>query len=396
MQLVRGSRRRDRRPLGAQRKFMRVLLTANTSFALSNFRLGLIRALLAEGHEVFVLVPNDDGAARLVAEGCQFRPLAMNRRGTRVFEEVKTLLNIRRVFREVRPGAVFGFTIKNNLYGGLSARLSGIPFVPNVTGLGLAFSQEGLVQRVLLWAYRAAFRRCPRVFFQNHYDMELMLSNGQVSSDQAVVLPGSGVNLDQFKVVDLPGGPSEPTFLYVGRLLWDKGAGEFVDAAQQMKVDYPQARFQLVGGLETDGKDAIPLATVQKWHDEGTVTYLGRVDDIGDVIARSDCVVLPTYYREGTPRSLLEAAAMARPVITTKMPGCEDVVVDGTSGYLVVPRSVDDLRQRMTDVAQATPEERAKMGRAGRAHMEEHYDERFVIAAYRAVLRDITLGQDPA
>ncbi|MEO1542636.1 MAG: glycosyltransferase family 4 protein [Pseudomonadota bacterium] len=368
---------------------MRILLTANTAFALTNFRLGLIRALRADGHEVFVLVPDDAGVARLVDEGCQFRPLSMNRRGTHVFEETMTVLNLMKVFREVRPDAVLGYTIKNNLYGAFAARMYGIPFIPNVTGLGKAFAQDGVTKRVALWAYRAAFFKCPKVFFQNRYDMEVMLSNGQVLPDQAAVLPGSGVNLGQFQITELPGHQAAPTFLFIGRLLWDKGVGEFVDAAKQLKVDYPQAQFQLLGDFEVEGTDAVPKATVEAWHRSGIVDYLGRVDDVRTVISQSDCVVLPTYYREGTPRSLLEAAAMARPVITTKTPGCEDVVMDGASGFLVAARSLEDLKQRMAAIASMSPEHRSQMGREGRALMEKKYDEEYVVAAYRNALNDI-------
>ncbi|MEO1178154.1 MAG: glycosyltransferase family 4 protein [Pseudomonadota bacterium] len=369
---------------------MRIILTANTAFALINFRLGLIRALKSDGHEVFVLVPQDATVTKLIEEGCQYRPLQMNRRGTHVFEEAATVLSFLRVFRELRPDAVLSYTIKNNLYGGISARALRIPFIPNVTGLGKAFAQESMTKRAALWAYQVAFARCPTVFFQNKTDMELMISHGPVSSDQAAILPGSGVNLDRFRATELPGSQDNPTFLFVGRMLWDKGVGEFVEAAKGIKNVFPKARFQLLGDLEVAGEDAVSEATVRAWHRSGDVEYLGSVEDVRSLVAQADCVVLPSYYREGTPRSLLEAAAMARPLITTKMPGCEDVVTDGTSGYLVDPRSVADLQDRMAEIARLTPEQRTRMGHAGRSFMEEAYDEACVISAYRNALNDIT------
>ncbi|MEL6645015.1 MAG: glycosyltransferase family 4 protein [Pseudomonadota bacterium] len=368
---------------------MRILLTANTAFALSNFRLGLIRALVRDGHDVVALVPDGPETALLRAEGCAVHSLSMNRRGRNILEEARTLFGFYRTFRDVTPDVVFGYTIKNNLYGGVVARMRGIPFIPNVTGLGTAFSEDGILKRALMRTYRAAFKTCPTVFFQNRYDMNLLVEHGQVAERQAALLPGSGVDLQRFKAKPLPGTPDAPTFLYVGRLLWEKGVGEFVEAAQRVRKATPNAAFKLLGDLEHGGKDAIRKSQVDRWQAEGHIEYLGRVEDVRDTLAQADCVVLPSYYREGTPRSLLEAAAMARPIITTRTPGCEDVVRDGETGYLVAPRSVDDLVARMTDYIRMSPEHRSAMGHAGRTFMEQSYDERLVIEAYLKTLDGI-------
>lgn len=363
---------------------MRVLLTGNTCFKIANFRAGLIAALQAQGHEVAVLAPFDDYQPKLVAMGCAVHDLPMDRNGTSPLAEAALLWRMHAALRRLRPDIVFGYTIKNNIYAGLSCRRLGIPFVPNVTGLGPAFNDRGGLNRVVRGLYRLAFARVRVVFFQNPDDRATFLQAGLVAPQRARLLPGSGVDLERFAPQPLPARTDQTTFLLVSRLLWDKGIGLHVEAARAIRARVPQARFQLLGPPDPASRSGIPMAQIQSWVAEGVIDYLGQTDDVRPALAAADCIVLPSWYREGTPRILLEAAATGRPVITTDMPGCRDAVQDGQTGLLCRPRDLESLVTAMERFLQMTPAARAAMGQAARARAEAAFDEAHVIEAYLA------------
>jgi glycosyltransferase involved in cell wall biosynthesis len=305
-------------------------------------------------------------------------------------EEARLLGAFLLQFRFLHPDVILSYTIKNNIYGGLAARMLRIPFIPNVSGLGSAFASDQFRARLVPSLYRSAFRNLPIVFFQNAHDRQLFSELGIVGHGRGRLLPGSGVDTTAFLPCPLPGDASRLTFLLVARLLWAKGVGEYVAAARQLASCFPGARFQIAGPYEDDPVEGVPRNTMEGWSRDGHVEYLGQVGDIREAIAQADCVVLPSYYREGTPRALLEAAAMGRPIVTTDWPGCRSVVDDGKSGFLCRPRDVDDLAAKLRLVAEATPETRAALGRAGRSRAEEYFDERLVVAAYRDALDDLS------
>ncbi|QIE55942.1 glycosyltransferase family 4 protein [Pikeienuella piscinae] len=361
---------------------MKIVVTANTSFNLVNFRSGFIRALQHEGHEVIALAPFDECTDAVRTElGCRIVELKLDRRGTSPPREVASLFAMFRAIRRIRPDIIFSYTIKNNLYGGMAARLTGTPIIPNITGLGTLFSSNGALTAFAGAMYRQSFRTAPVVFFQNLEDRDEFIRMRAISAEKARLLPGSGVDLERFSVSPPPSRPDAPVFLLIGRLLWEKGVGQFVEAARQVRAVCPGAEFRIAGGLEAPSSAAIPEKTVAEWVDEGIIDYLGQVRDVRPALRDATCVVLPTYYREGTPRSLLEAAACGRPVITTDTAGCRTVVRDHVTGYLIAPKNSDDLARAMAAIARASPAELTAMGSAGRAHIEEHFDERIVIKA---------------
>lgn len=365
---------------------MRILLTGNTCFKIANFRAGLIGVLQRLGHEVVVLAPHDDYLPKLVAMGCKVHDLPMDRNGTSPLVEAALLMRIHRTIRRLRPDIVFGYTIKNNIYAGLSCRWLGIPFVPNVTGLGPAFNDRGALNRVVRALYRLAFARARAVFFQNPDDRATFLRAGLVPAERTRLLPGSGVDLERFAPRPLPQDDGGTTFLLVSRLLWDKGVGQFVEAARAIRARAPRCRFQLLGPADPDSRSGIPMAQIQSWVDEGLIEYLGKTDDVRPALAAADCIVLPSWYREGTPRILLEAAATGRPVITTDMPGCRDSILDGQTGFLCAPKDAAALAAAMERFLALPPAERAAMGHAGRRRAEEFFGEDRVIAAYLDLL----------
>jgi glycosyltransferase involved in cell wall biosynthesis len=371
---------------------MHVLLTGNTTFKLANFREGLIRRVLAHGHRVTVVAPPDEYVEKIRALGCDFVPLQMDRNGASPIAEARLLLSIFDVIRRARPDVVFSYTIKNNIYSGIACRGLGIPFVPNVTGLGPTFNATGLLNLTVRALYRVAFRKARAVFFQNSSDVELFTGSRLVSKDHVRLLPGSGVDLNRFTASPLPESGKGIRFLLVARMLWDKGLGVYAEAARKVRETFPQARFQLLGPLDPDSKSGISRAQLDEWISEGVVDYLGSTQDVVPFLQAAHCVVLPSYYREGTPRSLLEAGAVGRPIITTDMPGCRDVVVENESGFLIAPRDVQQLAAAFDAFISLGPEAQAAMGAASRRHIAQSYDEEIVIDAYLEIL-DVLAGK---
>lgn len=373
----------------------KVVISINTSWNIVNFRAGLMRALQRRGFEVVAASPDDGYAARLSEIGCRHVPLAMDNKGTSPLRDAALFFRYLGLMRRERPVIYLGWTIKPNVYGSLAARLLGIPTINNVSGLGTAFLRDGWLTRVVKLLYRAALSRSACVFFQNRDDRDLFVGARLVRPEQARLLPGSGVDLDRFSPAPpAPRAADEgPVFILIARLLWDKGVGEYVEAAQRVKAREPRARFLLLGFLDVENRTAVPRETVEGWEREGIVFYLGQTDDVRPHIAAADCVVLPSY-REGTPRSLLEAAAMARPLIATDVPGCREVVDDDVNGWLCKARDAEDLADKMLRFIAASEEQRLEMGRQSRLKAEREFDERVVIDAYLEAI-DRALGAKP-
>lgn len=363
---------------------MHILLTANTGWNILNFRAPLVDGLLADGHRVTVLAPDDGNAHAISALGCDFVPLPMDNKGLSPKHDGALLLRFRREFRRLQPDCVLGFTIKNNIYGALAARASDLPFIPNVTGLGTAFLSGRILQTVAEQLYRRAFVRCPTVFFQNGDDRDLFLDRRLVRAEQARQLPGSGIDLEKFApraaAIDRPF-----TFLLIARLLRDKGVAEFAEAARQLRPRMPAARFVLLGAIGADNRSAIPAETVAAWVREGIIEHHPPVDDVRPLIASADCVVLPSY-REGMPRSLLEAAAMAKPLIATDVPGCRSVVDDGENGFLCTVRDADSLAAAMARMEALPPDRLTAMGQVARIKTDREFDQAIVVEAYREAI----------
>jgi glycosyltransferase involved in cell wall biosynthesis len=315
--------------------------------------------------------------------GVERIPLRIERSGLNPLADLRLLADFRRILKRLRPVAYFSYTIKPNIYGALAAGSLGIPAIPNVSGLGTAFMKAGPLQQIVTSLYRFGFRRAPVVFFQNEEDRDLFVGHRIVRPDQARVLPGSGVDLERFKPA--PAADAPPTFLLIARLLRDKGIVEFVEAARALRRALPDARFQLLGPIDEGNRSAITRSALDDWVREGVVEHLGTTDDVRPFIAASTAVVLPSY-REGMPRSLLEAAAMARPLIATDVPGCRQIVEDGINGYLCAVRDPSSLADAMHLLAELPLESRAALGKAARRMVEEHYGQECVIRANLDVL----------
>lgn len=367
---------------------LHVLATVNAAWNVWNFRRPVIAALLADGHRVTVLAPADDTVGKIEALGCRFVALKMDQKGLNPVRDLALLRRLRTAFREHQPDVVLGFTIKNNNYGALAARSLGIPFIPNVSGLGTAFLSGGPLRWLAESLYRLAFAGLSTVFFQNCDDRELFVRRKLVRGAQARLLPGSGIDLAHFAPAEyLPAGAS-PTFLMIGRVLRDKGVHEFVEAARLVKAQRPDARFQLLGAVDSQNRTAIDRATVDEWERSGAIEYLGTCEDVRKHIAGAHCVVLPSY-REGAPRTLIEAAAMARPLIASDVPGCRSVVEDGVTGFLCDVRSGASLARACLRFLDLPHDAQIAMGEAGRSKMQREFDQARVVEAYRRAISDV-------
>lgn len=360
---------------------MRILLTVNLAWNIVNFRMGIVRALILAGHDVTVLAPGDSAA--LEAAGARHIPLEMDAKGLSPLSGLVMAARMTRHFRAARPDVILSWTIKNNIFGAMAAARVGVPFIPNVSGLGTAFLSGGALQFVAQTLYRRAFRPLDTVFFQNSDDRDLFTTRNLVKPAQAHLLPGSGIDLVRFSSTPVPEGP--PVFLMIARLLRDKGVVEYAEAARIVRTRHPDATFRLLGALDADNRSAIPEALLREWEAEGVISYLGTAMDVRSHIGAAHCIVLPSY-REGAPRTLIEAAAMAQPVIATDVPGCRAVVENGTTGLLCEARSSESLADACLRFLDMPLDARTAMGHAGRARMESTYDEALVIEAYLAAI----------
>jgi glycosyltransferase involved in cell wall biosynthesis len=368
---------------------LHIVLTGNTTFMIGNFRKGLIKHFIKSGHRVTVMAPVDDYVPIVRELGCNFVSITIDRNGTSVLKDLTLLRAMSDELKKLRPDIVLSFTIKNNIYGGLACRFLKIPFVPNVTGLGPAFNSTGPLNIMVRFLLRHALKKAHKIFFQNADDKALFVSTKLVPPDRVELLPGSGVNLKDFDQSALPKDTGSVRFLLVTRMLWDKGVGIFEQAAAEVRTEFPNAVFQLLGPIDGASKTGISKAQISEWEAQGHVQYIGVTSDVSPFLAQSHCVVLPSFYREGTPKSLLEAGATGRPIITTDMPGCRDLVPDGKNGFIVEPRSVQSLISAFRSFLHLSEDERQTFGSESRKLIEEKYDEKYVITAYQNVLSEL-------
>lgn len=371
---------------------MKIVATVNAAWNLVNFRMGVLRALVDRGDEMIAVAPEDAVSRVALADaGIRLIALPMDSAGVSPARDLELLAGFRRVLARERPAVMLGYTIKPNVYGSLAARSLGIPTLNNISGLGTGFMRKGVLNRVVRGLYRVGLAGAHTVFFQNGDDRAQFETLGLVRPDQEVLLPGSGIDLDRFAAAP-PGDPARPLrFLLVARMLWDKGVGEYVEAARMVRREHPDVRFGLLGGLGAENRTAIPAATVEAWVREGVVDYHPAVADVRGPMADADIIVLPSY-REGTSRVLLEASALGRPMITTDVPGCRDVVEDGVGGLLAQVKDAGSLADAMRRMIALTPAERHAMGRAARARVERDYAEQRVIDIYLRRIAEATGG----
>lgn len=370
----------------------KIVISVNTAWNICNFRSGLVRALTRHGYDVVVMARNDEYTPRLSALGCRVKLLSIDSNGTSPGRDLALLVKYRRVLQSVRPLAYLGYTIKPNVYGSIAANGLSIPVINNIAGLGATFINSSMLTLLVKRLYQYSLRNSSRIFFQNAEDRNLFLRAGLGREQVMEVLPGSGIDLQHFQPVQLSPLPRRPfRFLLMARMLKDKGIEEYVAAAELVRRHGLDAEFQLLGAVDAHNPNAIPLERILAWQQRGLVRYLGKTDDVRPYLADADCIVLPSY-REGVPHCLLEAAAMARPIVATDVAGCRDAVDNGRNGLLCKVEDASDLARKMIQMTGLTPAQRAEMGAWGRNKMTSQFDENIVINKYLGAIEQIELA----
>ena len=365
---------------------MKLVLAANTSWYLWNFRRGLIKAYLTRGDHVILVCPDSEMTSRLAEMGCEIRYLKMPSKTTNPISDLRIFIGFWVLLASERPDVFLAFTIKPFVYGSLAARLVGARNIGTVTGLGTAFIHKNWVTVVAKLLYRVSGKTMEYVFFQNPLDLQFFVSEKMVAKHKTVLVPGSGVDLERFdkRPMNRSRSLEAPVFLFIGRILWDKGLQELIDSARQLKKTIPDAQIQIAGKAEVDNATAVGEVQMTKWIQEGVVEYLGFHEDPRALIENADCIVLPSY-REGLPRSLLEGAAMGRPLLASDCVGCTEVVVDGVNGFIFRKKSAQSLLEAMERFIALSFSERQQFGNAARALAEKKFDQKMVFERYLAM-----------
>lgn len=359
---------------------MRIAIVLNTSWNVYNFRMGLIKAIQDNGHEVVVIAPQDDYTPKLTEAGCVFEKVTMDSRGANPLKDLGLVLELYKIYKKVKPEVILQYTIKPNIYGTIAASLLKIPVVNNVCGLGTVFLQKNLVSKVASVMYKIAFRFPKKVLFQNQHDYELFVERKLVKKNICDVIPGSGIDTSKFAPVKVKKN-KKFTFLLISRLIHDKGIIEYIEAVKKLKLKQIDADFKILGAIDEEHSRGIKPEIIQDWIDNNIVGYLGKAEDVRPFINSSDCVVLPSY-REGTPRSLLEAASSEKPIVATNVPGCNNVVEDEKNGLLCELKNADDLADKMEKMYNFDNSQLLKLGKYGRQKILKEFDEGLVISKY--------------
>lgn len=355
---------------------MKVLLLANNSGGLFKFRQELLEALIAHNHKVYVSVPTGDYFAEIKQIGCNIVETEISRHGTNPLTDLALVKKYCSIIKSVKPDIVFSYTIKPNVYGGVACQLCKVPYVANVTGLGTAVENGGILQKITLALYRTGLRKAKRVFFQNRANQDFMHKHKVVKNAYSL-LPGSGVNLERFTTLPYPDETDGIHFVFISRIMREKGIEQYLDAANFFKGRHPELHFHICGSCEAEYRGKLDESVKND-----AVIYHGLVRNIREIHKISHCTIHPSFYPEGISNVLLESCACARPIITTDRSGCREVVDDDVNGFVVKQRDSEDLIQKIEKFLALTHEQKIQMGLAGRIKVEREFDRKIVIDAY--------------
>ena len=362
---------------------LKILVLTNSAGGLYHFRSELLETLLGEGYDVFFCVPDIQDAMfvqLLETVGCTYIHTPMSRRGVNPIDDIMLVRQYQRVVKDVRPDVILSYTIKPNLYGSFVAARARIPIIMNITGLGSAL-QTGKLKSLVTRMYRYAGKHAAVVFFQNKANMDWFFANRLVAPEKTRLIPGSGVNLEKFRPLPKINDDGVVRFLFIGRIMRDKGIEEYLAAAARIRRQHPDTEFQIVGSYEEE--------RYREWLEgNDDVRYLGRSDDVREQIREVDCIVHPSYH-EGMSNVLLEGAAMGKPLIASNIPGCREVIDDGVNGFVFEPRCVDDLVDKLERFLSMDRNAWVKMGMKSREKVEREFDRNIVVNAYLEAIEEI-------
>lgn len=356
---------------------MRILILANNDTGLYKFRKELIEALLSLKHEVFISLPKGKFVKNLVEMGCHYIETGISRHGINPFVDFLLFLKYCSILKKITPDIVFTYTIKPNVYGGIACQVCKSTYLANITGLGMAIQNGGVLQKISLFMYKLGLRGAKRVFFQNNDNHQFMTEKGIVET-ATTILPGSGVNLNEYPYADYPSEENGIHFLFVGRIMKDKGIDELLAAAREIKCKCTNAKvvFDVIGGYDGHYESILDQAK-----EEGIIKYHGEQEDVKAFYRACHCVVLPSYH-EGMANVLLEGAATGRPLIASNIPGCREAVYDGVNGFLCDPRDSISLFNAILKFLKIDQDTRKTMGGQSRKMVERHFDRQIIVKKY--------------
>ena len=352
----------------------KILILMNNNGGLYRFRRELVLEL-AKANEVVLGIPEGPYSDFFRQAGCRIVECAFDRHGTNPLQELQLLRFYEKLLLKERPDIVFTYTIKPNVYGGMACARLGIPYVANITGLGTAVENGGPMQKLSLALYRRGLRKARKVFFQNRANRDFMLRHGVVRGPYEL-LPGSGVNLDEYRLEPYPESDTVD-FLFISRVMREKGIDQVLEAAQVVRARHPETRFHICGSCEQDYADRLHAL-----EEKGVILYHGSIRDVAGMHRICACTLHPSYYPEGMSNVLLESCACGRPIITTNRPGCGEIVDDGVNGFVVREKDSADLVEKIEQFLSLPWEKRRDMGLAGRAKVEKEFDRRIVVQKY--------------
>lgn len=351
----------------------RILVLANFDIGLYKFRKELLQSFIDQGAEVYISLPYGKLVEPLKEMGCKFISTKVDRRGINPLTDSRLMLQYYKMIKMLKPDMVITYTIKPNVYGGIVCRILKTPYAINITGLGTAFQSENMVKKIACLLYKMACKKAKVVFFENEGNRQVFLKEKLVKKEQTCLLNGAGVNLEEYKFTEYPAENELVHFLFIGRVMKEKGVDELFAVAKKIKTENPEVVFDIVGPFEDDYKEMI-----EKLVQEKVIQYHGLQEDVKPFITQSHCFVLPSYH-EGMANTNLECASMGRPVITSRIHGCMEAVVEGKSGYLCEKQDVKSLYKEIKRFMELSYEEKKAMGVAGRRHMEEVFDKKKVV-----------------
>lgn len=353
----------------------KILFLVNHDVVIYNFRKELVERLLEMNYEVIISSPYGERIELLKKMGCKYEEVKLNRHGTNPLEDLKLLFYYNRLIKRTNPDMIFSYTIKPNIYGAIVASFLHVPIVVNITGLGTAVENPSFIQKGLICLYKYALKNVQTVFVQNKENRQFFINNN-IAVDKLKLLPGSGVNLKQFHVLDYP---SDETieFVFISRIMKEKGIDQYLEMANYIKNKYPLTHFHVCGFCEEEYQNIL-----KEYENKSIIAYHGLVMDIREVLKYTHCTIHPTYYPEGLSNVLLESCASGRPIITTNRSGCREIIEDGINGYMIPQQNSQALIDAVEKFISLTNEERKQMGLAGRNKVEKIFDREIIVNAY--------------
>lgn len=361
---------------------MKILILANNDIGLYNFRKELIEKLIDLKNDVYISLPFGERVDDLINLGCKYIKTEVDRRGKNPIKDFKLLKKYSRIVKNIKPDIVLTYTIKPNIYGGMICRLKRIPYICNITGLGTATEETGIIQKIILLLYKIALKDVKCCFVQNKENLEFLKNNKFTSEEKYKLIPGSGVNLNHFKLLPYPNENDKIKFLFISRIMKEKGIEQYLETAKYITEKYKNTEFHILGFCEQEYEEKLKILQAN-----GVIQYHGMQKDVIPYINKCSCLIHPSYYPEGISNVLLEASASGRPAITTNRSGCREIVEDEITGFIVESKNSEQLIQKVEKFINISNKDRMKMGQNARKKVEKEFDRELVVKEYINIIK---------